>query len=219
MTIRGAVFDLDGLLVDSELYWQKARAAFAASMGCSWTDSDEHDAKGLNSAEWAELIRSRCRLDIPVAKVIQGVVDRMRKLYDARLPLLPGAQAAVRALHSALPLAVASSSPPDIIDFVLREAGIRDCFRVVASSDEAGRGKPSPDVFLLAAERLNIVPQDIVVFEDSSAGMRGAKAAGMTVVAVPNQHFPPGKDALDSADLVLASLEGVGPGTLAQLTQ
>lgn len=218
MSIRGAIFDLDGLLVDSEVYWQRARAAYAASMGCEWTDADEQDAKGLNSAEWADLIRRRCRLAESRDAVIEGVVARMRELYDAHLPLLPGALSAVRSLHSDLPLAVASSSPPEIIDFVLREAGIRDCFRVIASSDEAGRGKPSPDVFLLAAQRLGIAPADVVVFEDSSAGILGARAAGMAVIAVPNQHFPPSDEALDSAALVLTSLTDVGPETLSRLS-
>ena len=112
----------------------------------------------------------------------------------------------VRALAGEYPLGLASSSPPPIIEYALQAAGIRECFSVIVSADEVGKGKPAPDVFLATAARLGVAPNHTAVFEDSSAGIMAARAAGMRVIAVPNPHFPPSPEALDAADVVLSSL-------------
>jgi HAD superfamily hydrolase (TIGR01509 family) len=216
--IEAIIFDLDGLLIDSEQNWERARHDYARSVGCDWTAEDELSAKGLNSAEWAALIRRHCGLRSTEREVISGVTDRMKKLYDQGLPVLPGAVSVVEQLAEHYPLAVASSSPPEIIEHVLKEAGIRHCFSVVVSADEVGRGKPSPDVFLVAAKRLRRDPHRIVVFEDSSAGILAADAAGMHVIAVPNSHYPPSEEALKKADLILESLLNFRPDMLLHLT-
>jgi HAD superfamily hydrolase (TIGR01509 family) len=206
VVISAVIFDMDGLLFDSEVYWERARTEYSASQDCEWTAADEHDVRGMNSREWARLIHDRCRLHLALEDIIAGVTALMRSQYDEHLPLLPGALEAVRACAGRYPLGLASSSPPDLIEFALTEAGIRSAFSVKVSSDEVGKGKPNPAVFLQAAARLGVEPDQIAVFEDSSAGIRAARDAGMHVIAVPNPHFPPSSDALALADRVLPSL-------------
>jgi HAD superfamily hydrolase (TIGR01509 family) len=215
--ISAVIFDMDGLLLDSEVYWERARRAYAASVGCAWSERDELDVKGMNSVEWAALIRDRCRLAADLSGIIAGVTARMRELYEEHLPLLPGALHAVRSTAAVYPLGLASSSPRDLIELVLTEARIRDDFSAVVSSDEVGKGKPNPEVFLETARRLGIHPDRIAVFEDSSAGIRAAHAAGMRVIVVPNPHFPPASDALGLAELVLSSLDNFSPDLLAEM--
>jgi HAD superfamily hydrolase (TIGR01509 family) len=215
--IEAVIFDMDGLLFDSEIYWERARREFSASQGCTWRHEDELTVKGLNSPEWAAVIKRRCELDVPGEEVIDSVVERMREQYAERLPLLPGAVDAVRNLAATYPLGLASSSPETLIQYVLNEADILSCFRAVVSSDTVGKGKPNPDVFLATADRLRRAPADIAVLEDSSAGIRAARAAGMKVIAVPNHHYPPDHAALAEADRVLASLLELRPDMMLEL--
>jgi HAD superfamily hydrolase (TIGR01509 family) len=212
--IRAVIFDMDGLLVESEVYWEEARRDYCAEIGCAWREEDELSVKGHNSAEWAVAIAMRCEINLPPAQIIDTVVARMRVMYEGKLPLLPGATDVVRALAPRFPLAVASSSPSSLIEYVMSETGIRSQFKVIVSADEVGRGKPAPDVFLMASERLGNVPDMCAVFEDSSAGILAARAAGMYVIAVPNSHYPPQSDALGQADLVLDSLLDFRPEML-----
>jgi HAD superfamily hydrolase (TIGR01509 family) len=212
--VSAVIFDMDGLLFDSEVYWERARTQYSAGQGCQWTVADEHDVKGMNSREWARLIHDRCGLNLALEDIIAGVTARMQSQYDERLPLLPGALEAVRACAARYPLGLASSSPPDLIGFALDTAGIRSAFSVIVSSDDVGKGKPDPAVFLETARRLRVEPPDIAVFEDSSAGIHAAHNGGMRVIAVPNPHFPPSDEALSLADNVLPSLSDFSPKML-----
>jgi HAD superfamily hydrolase (TIGR01509 family) len=215
--IRAVIFDLDGLLVDSEVYWERARRAYCAGVGCEWRNQDELAAKGKNSREWAALIQERCRDTPSLEEIISGVTRQMEALYRERLPLLPGAVESVELLHARYPLGLASSSPPQLIRFVLDESGILEYFSAIVSSDDVGRGKPDPAVFLEAGRRLGALPDGIAVFEDSSSGIQAAKAAGMHVIAVPNAHFPPTREALRRADMTLDSLTELSPASLDRL--
>ncbi len=212
--IEAVIFDMDGLLIDSEVFWEDARSDYARSEGCTWRPEDELGVKGHNSVEWAEAIQRRCKFERSPDEIIQAVTSRMRTLYTGRLPLLPGATEVVRSLAGAFPLAIASSSPSQLIEYVLTQARLFDLFQVVVSADHAGRGKPAPDVFLAAAEGLGRAAQTCAVFEDSSAGITAARAAHMFVIAVPNPHYPPAEKALQSADVVLASLLDFRPEML-----
>jgi HAD superfamily hydrolase (TIGR01509 family) len=212
--IDAVIFDMDGLLLDSEVYWERARREYCRSRGCDWRPEDELAVKGNNSMEWAARIIERCGFDDDKAVIIEGVTARMIVLYEEHLPLLPGATTVVRDLAALYPLGLASSSPPTLIEHALGEAGLRTYFRVVVSSDEAGRGKPWPDVFLVAAQKLGADPARTVVFEDSSSGIRAAHAAGMRVIAVPNPHYRPDEEALKLATHVLSSLVELRPEML-----
>jgi HAD superfamily hydrolase (TIGR01509 family) len=204
------VFDLDGVLVDSEQVWDEVRQAVVAKRGGRWRAEATRAMQGMSTPEWsAYLVGSLGAAGTP-DDVGRAVIAAMADRYRAEVPLLPGAVRAVTALAVRWPLAVASSSPPDLIRAVLAAAGIADRFGAVVSSEEVPRGKPAPDVYLAAAGKLGADPVGCVAIEDSTNGLRAAAAAGMTVVAVPNPHFPPPPDAL--------ALAAVSVPTPAELT-
>ena len=209
--IAAIVFDLDGLLVDSEAVWDEVRKRFVEENGGRWHDGAQRDMMGMSSVEWSRYVRDRLGVDLEPDRISQEVADRVAENYRDHLPLLPGAVEAVRSLAVEWPLGLASSSNRHVIDLVLEEAGIAEAFQVTVSSEEVGAGKPAPDVYLEAARRLDVDPSGCVAIEDSTNGIRSAHAAEMTVVAVPNKDFPPEPDALALASLVLDSLEEFSP--------
>ena len=172
---------------------------------------------GMSTAEWSAYMSEDFGLRLPPRQVADQVIEAMAAEYRTHLPLLPGAVDAVRALSAHWPLAVASSAPRSLIDAVLDAAALRDAFRAAVSSEEVARGKPAPDVYLEAANRLGITPATCVAVEDSSNGLRAASAAGMTVIAVPRPEYPPADDALQKARLVLDSLTSLTPATIESL--
>jgi HAD superfamily hydrolase (TIGR01509 family) len=129
-------------------------------------------------------------------------------------PLIDGAVEAVQRIAAGWPVAVASSAHPDVIAAALAATGLQDVFRVVVSSDEVDHGKPAPDVYLATAQRLGVAPAACLVVEDSLNGIRAGKAAGMTVVLVPNASVPPPPGAAQLADLVVERLADLDPATV-----
>jgi HAD superfamily hydrolase (TIGR01509 family) len=208
---EAVIFDLDGVLVDSEQLWNQAKEDLVHAAGGEWRDDAPQAMMGMSSPEWAGYLRDELHVPREVAEINDEVVRRIEQLYRSDLPLLPGAVGAVRALHRAWPLGVASSSNREIIDLVLELAGIQDDFAVTVSSEEVARGKPAPDVYLEVAERLGVGPGRCVAVEDSSNGLRAASAAGMAVIAVPNPHYPPAADALALAGATVAGVGEVTP--------
>lgn len=172
---------------------------------------------GMSSPEWSAYIRDELGVEREAGEISQDVVARMQELYRARLPLLPGAVTAVRSLAALWPLALASSSNREVIDLALELAGLQDAFAVTLSSEEVARGKPAPDVYLEAAQRLDVPPAGCAAIEDSSNGIRSAATAGMAAVAVPNPHYPPDEDALALAAVVLESLHELTPELVRRL--
>ena len=211
MEPRAVVFDLDGVLIDSEQVWDEVRRAVTAERGGRWAEEATTALQGMSTPEWAAYLVDRLGVAGPPDELAAVVVGRMAERYRERVPLLPGAVAAVRALSEHWPLAVASSSPPELIRAVLAAAGIADRFRALVSSEEVPRGKPAPDVYLAAAGRLGIPADRAVAIEDSANGLRSAAAAGMTVVAVPNPHYPPPADALALAAASVPTPAGLTP--------
>lgn len=200
------VFDLDGVLLDSEQAWDRARRDLVAETGGTWTETATRDMMGMSSLEWPVYVRDRLGVPMTAEEINADVVRRMIEGYRERLPLLPGAREAVERMAAVAPLGLASSSNREVIDEVLRAMGVADRFAATVSSEEVGRGKPAPDVWLEAARRLGVDPRACVAIEDSENGIRSAHAAGMRVFATPNPHFPPGPDALALA-AVLGSLD------------
>lgn len=203
------VFDLDGVLVDSERVWDEVRRAVVAERGGRWRDEATRAMQGMSTPEWAAYLAGPLGAGGTADELAELVVARMADRYRAAVPLLPGAVDAVVALAARWPLAVASSSPPELIGAVLAAAGVEDRFRVTVSSEEVARGKPAPDVYLAAAGRLGVEPGHCVAVEDSANGLRSAAAAGMTVVAVPNPHYPPPADALALAAATVPTPAGL----------
>jgi HAD superfamily hydrolase (TIGR01509 family) len=205
--IEAVVFDLDGVLIDSEQVWDEARRALAAERGRPWPETASRDMMGMSSPEWSAYMHEAVGLPEPPEEISAEVVRRLEESYRARLPLLPGAPEAVERLAGRWPLGVASSSNRELIDLVLELSGLDRYFKTTVSSEEVDRGKPAADVFLETARRLGVQPEGCAAIEDSEKGILSAKAAGMRVFAIPNPHFPPAGDALGQADEVLESLE------------
>jgi HAD superfamily hydrolase (TIGR01509 family) len=205
--IRAVVFDLDGVLVDSEHLWDEARRAVVAAHGGRWRDDATTAMQGMSSPEWGAFVRRELAVDLPTERIIDLVVQELLDRYERHLPLLPGAVDAVRRLAQRWPLGLASSSNRVVIDTVLRVAGLSDAFAVTVSSEEVARGKPAPDVYLDVVRRLDQVPSDCAAVEDSTNGIRSALAAGLHVVVVPNRSYPPSAEVLAEAQVVLEDLD------------
>jgi HAD superfamily hydrolase (TIGR01509 family) len=204
--IEAVVFDLDGVIVDSEHVWDEVREALARERGGSWHERAQADMMGMSAPEWSKYMHDVIGLPESPAEIDELVVAKMLERYAERLPLIEGAVDAVLRLARSFRLALASSSNRRVIDAVLDGAGLAASFEVTVSSEEVGRGKPAPDVFLDAARRLDVPPARCAAIEDSGNGIRAAHAAGMRVVAIPNGRYPPAADALALADVVLGSV-------------
>ena len=204
------VFDLDGLLVDSEQVWDDVREALAYERGGSWHPGAQRDMMGMSSPEWSRYMHERIGLAESPDEINRIVVERMLERYHAGPPWVTGALDAVKRMGRSFTLGLASSSNRELIDAVLDAGAITSLFRATVSSEEVARGKPAPDVYLEAARRLGADAADCVAVEDSHSGIRSAKAAGMVCIAVPNAHYSPG-DAVAEADAVLGSIAELTP--------
>jgi HAD superfamily hydrolase (TIGR01509 family) len=211
------IFDMDGVLVDSEAVWDDVRKRFVEENGGHWHGGAQRDMMGMSSVEWSRYVRDRLGVDMDPEVISEAVANRVADVYRERLPLLPGAVEAVKSLAEEWPLGLASSSNRHVIDLVLELAEIAGAFKVTVSSEEVGAGKPAPDVYLEAARRLGVDPAACVAIEDSTNGIRSAHAAGMAVIAVPNQDFPPEASALELADETIDSLTELTPETVRAL--
>jgi HAD superfamily hydrolase (TIGR01509 family) len=204
--IRAVVFDLDGVLLDSEGLWDRARREVAAAHGTGWRQDSTQAMQGMSSTEWSRYMREDLGVDLPSGRIVELVVDDVLGRYQHGLPFLPGAPDAVRRLGARWPLAVASSSNRVVIDTVLTVSGLRDLFHATVSSEEVPRGKPAPDVYLEAARVLGQPPGRCAAVEDSTNGILSALAAGMEVIAVPNREYPPPGSVVSRAHLVVETL-------------
>ena len=212
--IQAVVFDLDGVLVDSEHVWDAAREELARERGGRWHDGAQRDMMGMSSTEWSRYMHETIGIPDPPEEISAEVVRRLEQIYRRHLPLIDGAAEAVERLAARWPLAVASSSNRPIIDLVLELSGLARFFSTTVSSEEVPRGKPAPDVYLEAARRLEVDPAVCAAVEDSRNGILSAKAAGMRVIAIPNRRYPPAEDALAAPDAVLASIHELTPATV-----
>lgn len=213
--IDSVVFDLDGVLLESEELWDEVREGLARERGGRWHEGAQADMMGMSSREWSVYMHERIGLPEPPEEINAEVVRLMLERYRRELPLIPGAVEAVERLTARWPLGLASSSNRQLIDAALEAAGLTRYFRVTVSSEEVERGKPAPDVYLEAARRLEIAPERCAAIEDSQNGIRSAKAARMRVVAIPNPRFPPPADVLAEAAVVLDEIAELSPQVVA----
>lgn len=208
------IFDLDGVLIDSEQVWDEVRERFVREHRGRWHAGAQRDMMGMSSTEWSRYLNEVLGVPLAPEEISHAVAGRVAEVYRDDLPLLPGALDAVRRIAARWPLGLASSSNREIIDLVLDRAGLTDLFAVTLSSEEVERGKPAPDVYLDAARRLGVEPGPTAAIEDSTNGLLAAAAAGLGVVAVPNRAFPPAARALEAADVVLESLDELTPAAI-----
>jgi HAD superfamily hydrolase (TIGR01509 family) len=213
--IRAVVFDMDGVIVSSEEVWDEVRQDLVRQRGRRWRPEGHDRMMGMSTPEWTAYMHDDLGLDLSPPDIAAEVTRMLAGRYRASLPLLPGAVDAVRAASARWPLAVASSSPQELIELVLELAGIRDDFTLVLSSERVPHGKPAPDVYLTVLERLGVPAAEAAAVEDSTAGIQAARAAGMRVVAIPNRVYPPAPDALALADVVLRDATDLTPAVLA----
>jgi HAD superfamily hydrolase (TIGR01509 family) len=203
--VDAVIFDLDGVLLDSESAWRDAKRAVVEEWGGTWKEEASRAMLGMSAPEWSVYMRDELAIDRDPKEIDAEVVTRLLEVYRERLPLLPGAVEAVERLAARRPLGLASSSNLEVIEIVMEAGGFARYFETWVSSEEVARGKPAPDVFLEAARRMEVDPTACAAVEDSHNGILSAHAAGMVVVALPNHEFPPGEDALAKAARVLDS--------------
>ena len=209
------MFDLDGVLIESEEDWERARQQVIADLtGGAWSAEDQHLVLGANMRQCTAIMNARHPTGLDDDELGARLIARRLELYDERLVILPGAVEAVTAAAGRYPIAIASSSPPQAIRKVLDRMAIPGLFGAIVSADEVEFGKPAPDVYLQACERLGVDPRRSLAIEDSDPGIRAGVAAGMRVVAIPNPGYPPKPETLLLADAVLPSLKGFDPETV-----
>jgi HAD superfamily hydrolase (TIGR01509 family) len=205
--INAVVFDLDGVLIDSEPVWEQVRRQVVADHGGHWAPDSQRRLMGMSTGEWARYLSEELGVALTPAQTADLVISQMAARYAEHLPLMAGATDAVRRLAAQWPLGLGSSAPATLIQTVLDTAGLRDDFAVVMSTEQVPAGKPAPDIYLAVTERLGQAPRDCAAIEDSTNGLKSAAAAGLAVVAVPHPAYPPDPQTLAQADLVLTNLD------------
>jgi HAD superfamily hydrolase (TIGR01509 family) len=208
------IFDMDGIIIDSEENWERARLAVVAEFGGTYHADVARDVMGMSPPEWSRYLRDRIGIPLELARIEREVVRQLIADYQRDRPFYPGAIDVVRTVSGRWPTALASSSGRDLIDLVISLADLGDAFTVTVSGAEVARGKPAPDVYLKAAELLGVDPRRCVAIEDSANGIRAGKNAGMRVIAVPNAEFPPAADAVALADVVLRRIAELTPAVI-----
>jgi HAD superfamily hydrolase (TIGR01509 family) len=214
VTIEAVVFDLDGVIVQSEELWDAARRELAAEHGIDWPEGATDAMMGMSSKEWSRYVHDEVGVPDPPEEINRKVLAWVEKRYREKLPWIPGAREAVKRIGAEFPLGLATSSNREIIDIVVEVGGFEDLLKVTVSSEEVESGKPAPDVYLEATRRMGVDPQRTAAVEDSTNGLLAAKAAGMRVIAIPNDAHPPAEKGLAAADVVLSSIEDLNTGVV-----
>ncbi|RKN23971.1 HAD family phosphatase [Micromonospora musae] len=215
--VDAVIFDLDGVIVDSEPVWEEVRRAYVATHGGTWQPDSQRRLMGMSTGEWAQYLSGELGVTRTAEQVATEVVDEMTRRYAERVPLIDDADEVVRRIAARWPLGLASSSPTRLIAATLAVTGLTDSFRTTLSTEETARGKPAPDVYLAVARRLGVDPTRCAAVEDSSNGVRSAAAAGMRVVAVPHGSYPLDPDAAQLAAVTLGSVDELTPEVVERL--
>lgn len=216
--MRAVVFDLDGVLINSEPVWDEVRRGLAEQTGRPWPDDATRAMQGMSTAEWSAYVVETVGVPGTADAVAEQVINAVEQRYAMELPIIPGAVEAVTRLADHYRLGLASSSPRRLIDTVLASSGMATHFEVSVSTEEVPAGKPSPAVYLEAVRLLDVPRDQTAAIEDSSNGLRSAHAAGLIVVALPHEAFPPAPDALALAAVQVDSLDDLTPELFARLT-
>lgn len=212
MAVRAIVFDMDGVLIDSEVIWQQVRADYAVSLGHVWTHDDQMAMLGCSTPVWSEAMRQRLGLlHLSAREVADHIKQRVQAAFEHSLPTRPGAAEALQALSHRYPLALASGSPRNLVECAMRLTGFGHYFQSIWTGDDVQHGKPHPEIYLRAVSALGIAPGEALGIEDAPNGLRALRAAGMRAVAAPCPEFPLDTATLALADRVVASLHALTP--------
>lgn len=217
-TVDAVVFDMDGVLIDSEDIWLEVREEFAASIGAKWRAEDQVATMGCNTAAWSrimvERLDLRARVGMDEDGVAREIIGRMAAKYEQRLPQREGAVDAVRRAAARWPLGLASGSPRALGDVVLAVTGLERVFAATIYGDEVANGKPAPDMYLKVLERMGVAPARAVGVEDSGNGIRSLAAAGMGIVAAPGPGYPLSAEVLALAGACIESMTQLDAGVV-----
>ncbi|WP_410810238.1 HAD family hydrolase [Micromonospora sp. 067-2] len=217
MAVDAVLFDLDGVIVDSEPVWEEVRRAYVAAHGGTWQPDTQRRLMGMSTGEWADYLSGELGVTRTARQVADEVVEEMTRRYAQHVPLIDDADRVVRRLAARWRLGLASSSPTRLIAAALDATGLADAFGATLSTEETERGKPAPDVWLAVTARMGVDPARCVAVEDSSNGVRSAAAAGCRVVAVPHGSYPLDPDAEALAAVLLPSIDLLTPELVARL--
>lgn len=203
------IFDLDGTLVETEQVWRDVRRDFTLAHGGRWHDGAQATMIGMRTGEWTRYIHDDLGVALPLDRIARLVLDGMVAALRVNVPILPGAQAALERSSRDFRLGLATSAARPVAETVLESTGWSGFFEVVVSADDVERGKPEPDVYLLALQRMHAGAAGTQAVEDSTNGIRAAHAAGLRVIAIPNREFPPSSEALALAARVIPNLDAL----------
>ena len=217
MAIEAIIFDMDGLLVDSEPTWDKARVRMARRAGKEWTQQDHINVMGVSTDEWGRYMIERLELTATLEEVQAEIIHEMMEMYRQEIPFKPSAVEAVRWAAAKYPTALASGSHPRLIEFVVQSPELQGCFDVVLAADQVGVGKPDPTIYLETARRLGIAPEKCLCIENSLMGVLAGRRAQMYVINIPDPKFPLPEEQRSAADLILDSLSELSDNVIARL--
>jgi HAD superfamily hydrolase (TIGR01509 family) len=209
--VQAVVFDLDGIILDSEQTWNEARTQLARQYGRTWTHRDQVDMMGSSPRTWPAQMAQKLSLPLAPEDIRQSVVGTLLESYKRSLPIVPRAPEVARALATNWPLGLASSSDRAVIDYVLELADLSNLFTVTVSSEEVDNGKPSPDIYLETCRRMGVDPKNCVAIEDSWSGLVSAASAGLAVIAIPNKTYQPSREFVQLADVTLQDISDLTP--------
>lgn len=217
MTIEAVVFDMDGVLVDSEVLWRQTREEFARDIGQVWSQEDQVSTMGCSTPAWSRIMVERMKLDMTPEEIAREIKGRLILKYEASLPIRPGAIEAVKLSASRYRVALASGSPNELIDWIMDHTGLAGVFEATMYGDDVTHGKPHPEIYLKVLAKLGVEPANAVGIEDSSNGIKALRAAGMHVIATPGPEFPLAPEVLAMADHVIHSMEDFNLALVADL--
>ena len=219
-SIQAVVFDMDGILIDSEVLWRQVREEFAADNGMVWSAEDQASTMCCNTRMWSRIMVERLQLqerlgmdDAAIAKEIKG---RLLRKYEAHRPEREGAVASVLRVAQKYKVALASGSPNELATHVMKMTGLDKVFLATMYGDDVTHGKPAPDIYLEVLKKLGVAPEHAVGIEDSGNGIRSLRAAGMGIVAAPGPEFPLTEEVLALADVRIEHMEAVTPELIEQ---
>jgi len=215
--IDAVVFDVDGLLLQSEEIWDGARRDLADEAGVGWPADATEAMMGMSAPEWSHYMHEEIGLPMDPDAVNAAVLSRIERRYRRELPWIRGARDALVRIAGRRPVGLATSSNREIVDLFVERGGLEELIAVMVSSEEVGAGKPEPDVYLEATRRLGVDPRRAAAVEDSTNGLLSAAAAGLKVIAVPNPAHPPEAEGLRVADVVLDSIGDLSPDVVERL--
>ena len=204
------IFDLDGVLADSEPWWNQIDAKLLAEYGVSYRGEYHRNVLGVNYRLAVEFYKNAFHISASVEELMRRRGEIATDFFANRVDLFPSAKTTLEQLREMkLPLAVATSSVSASARPLLDRTGIRSLFSVVITGDEVQQGKPHPDIYLRAAKKLGISPEACLVIEDSLAGIAAGKAANMRVAAIPDRRFVDPREYEKEANYVLGSLSEI----------